>query len=98
MQFHGTPKLHRKSGFGLHQLRNRCKPTMSSPHIPGKHGLQIQQNHQAAHTQPAPESFRSGSADPSTRYTVLRCVIQQSCLATLVLLGVFLGRVTLLLS
>ena len=24
MQFDGTTKLHRKSGFGLHQLRNRC--------------------------------------------------------------------------
>ena len=23
MQFDGTTKLHRKSGFGLHQLRNR---------------------------------------------------------------------------
>ena len=26
MQFDGTTKLHRKSGFGLHQLRNRCSP------------------------------------------------------------------------
>jgi hypothetical protein len=25
MQFDGTTKLHRKSGFGLHQLRNRYK-------------------------------------------------------------------------
>jgi hypothetical protein len=24
MQFDGTTKLHRKSGFGLHQLRKRC--------------------------------------------------------------------------
>jgi hypothetical protein len=24
MRFDGTTKLHRKSGFGLHQLRNRC--------------------------------------------------------------------------
>jgi hypothetical protein len=24
MQFDGTTKPHRKSGFGLHQLRNRC--------------------------------------------------------------------------
>jgi hypothetical protein len=61
-------------------------------------GLQIQQNHQAAHIQPAPESFRSGSADPATRYSVLRCVFQQSCHATYVLQGVFLGRVTLVLS
>jgi hypothetical protein len=26
MQFDGTTKLHRKSGFGLYQLRNRCSP------------------------------------------------------------------------
>jgi hypothetical protein len=25
MQFDGTTKLHRKSGFGLHQLRNRYR-------------------------------------------------------------------------
>jgi hypothetical protein len=25
MQFDGTSKLHRKSGFGLHQLRNRYR-------------------------------------------------------------------------
>jgi hypothetical protein len=27
MQFDGTTKPHRKSGFGLHQLRNRCSET-----------------------------------------------------------------------
>jgi hypothetical protein len=59
-------------GFGLHQLRNHCKPTMSSRHSSCRHGLQIQQNRRAAHTQPAPESFRSGSADPAARYSVLR--------------------------
>jgi len=26
MQFDITTQLHRKSGFGLHQLRNRCSP------------------------------------------------------------------------
>jgi hypothetical protein len=30
MQFDGTTKLHRKSGFGLHQLRNRYRPKSSS--------------------------------------------------------------------
>jgi hypothetical protein len=40
-------------------------------------------------TQPAPESFRSGSADPATRYPVLRRAFQQSCLATFMLQGVF---------
>jgi hypothetical protein len=64
-------------------IMQRCKPTLSSPHIPGRHGLQIQPNHQAAHKQPALESFRSGSADPAIRYSVLRGVFQQSCLAAL---------------
>ncbi len=27
MQFDGTTRLHRKSGFGLHQLRNRSSPS-----------------------------------------------------------------------
>jgi len=46
----------------------------------------------------ADDNHGMGSHDVNHRvYSVLRCVFQQSCLATLVL-GVFLGRVTLVLS
>ncbi len=31
MQFDGTTKLHRKSGFGLHQLRNRYNGCCTRP-------------------------------------------------------------------
>jgi hypothetical protein len=30
MQFDGATKLHRKSGFGLHQLRNRCSRNINA--------------------------------------------------------------------
>jgi hypothetical protein len=33
MQFDGTTKLHRKSGFGQHQLRNRYRGTPCTPQL-----------------------------------------------------------------
>ena len=39
MQFEGTTNLYRKSGFGLHQLRNRCSDAKGLETAVGHSGL-----------------------------------------------------------
>ena len=53
---------------------------MNNPYIPAKHDSPTRPSRRAAHTRPAPELFRSGSADPATRCSVWHRVFQQSCL------------------